>query len=80
MTRYPKSRTVCGMDMTDIERLDALRNWDWQADLAREERTIPWLARKTGKSQRSLYAYRYGEARPTLEWLADAYRVLNGRS
>lgn len=62
--------------MTSIER--KLREWDWFADLVLEERTIPWLARKTGKSQRSVYSYKYGEARPSTEWLRDAYRVLRG--
>lgn len=55
-----------------------LREWDWLADLEREERSIPWLARKTGKSQRSVYSYKYKQARPTLEWLRDAYVVLRG--
>ena len=67
------------MNTAELETLDALREWDWEADLKREERTIPWLARKTGKSQRSVYSYRYGQARPPLEWLAAAFRVLNGR-
>ena len=55
-----------------------LRTWDWLAELALEERSVPWLARKTGKSQRAVYAYKYGQSRPSLEWLRDAYRVLRG--
>lgn len=56
-----------------------LRSWDWLADLKADERSIPWLARKTGKSQRSIYAYSYGESTPSLEWLRSAYRALKGR-
>lgn len=71
------------MNTTELDAMEsterALRSWDWFADLTLEERTIPWLARKTGKSQRSVYSYKYGEARPSLEWLRDAYRVLKGR-
>ena len=70
------------MDMTELRQFEdleqRLRTWDWLAELQLQERTIPWLARKTGKSQRSVYAYKYGEARPSLEWLRDAYRVLRG--
>lgn len=66
-------------DIHSYEALERqLREWDWQADLELQERSIPWLARKTGKSQRSVYAYRYGQARPTSDWLRDAYRVLRG--
>lgn len=72
------------MDRDELQRLEslteALRAWDWLADLKAQERTIPWLARKTGKSQRSVYSYKYGEARPSIEWLRDAYRVLRGGS
>lgn len=68
--------------LTAIDTLDnltkQLRAWDWYADLVLEERSIPWLARKTGKSQRSVYSYKYKQARPSDDWLRDAYRVLRG--
>jgi hypothetical protein len=71
------------MDMTELQQLEdmeaRLRAWDWMAALKADERSIPWLARKTGKSQRSIYAYSYGQATPSLAWLRDAYRALNGR-
>ena len=70
------------MDLTELQQFEQmeqqLRSWDWQADLRSDERSIPWLARKTGKSQRAVYSYAYGESRPSLEWLRDAYRVLKG--
>lgn len=66
-------------ELVRFEEMEAqLRAWDWQAALKADERSIPWLARKTNKSQRSVYAYAYGEARPSLDWLRAAYRVLNG--
>lgn len=53
-----------------------LRSWDWRASLRREERGVPWLARKTGKAQSTVYAYAYGNSRPTLAWLRTAYDLL----
>jgi hypothetical protein len=71
------------MDLTELQHFEdmeaRLRAWDWLAALKADERSIPWLARKTGKSQRSIYAYSYGQATPSLAWLRDAYRVLHGR-
>lgn len=70
------------MDLTELQRAEEieaqLRAWDWKADLRSDERSIPWLARKTGKPQRTVYAYSYGQVRAPLEWLRDAYRVLKG--
>jgi hypothetical protein len=53
-----------------------LREWDWRADLRAQERTIPWLARKTDRAQSTVYAYAYGTVRPSLSWLEEAARVL----
>lgn len=68
------------MNPTEIRKAEAiedqLRAWDWLADLKADERTIPWLARHTGKSTRAIYAYSYGQAKPSVEWLRRAYRVL----
>lgn len=70
------------MDLTELQRFEEmeaqLRSWDWRADLKADERSIPWLARKTGKPQRTIYAYAYGEVHAPLDWLRDAYRVLKG--
>jgi hypothetical protein len=71
------------MDLTELQQLEdmeaRLRAWDWIAALKADERSIPWLARKTGKPQRTVYAYSYGEVTPSLQWLRDAFRALNGR-
>lgn len=56
----------------------ALRAWDWKAALAADERSIPWLARKTHRSDRAVYGYSRGEFVPPLEWLAKAAAVLGG--
>lgn len=70
------------MDLTELrqfEQMEAqLRAWDWRADLKADERSIPWLARKTGKPTRTIYAYAYGEIRAPLAWLREAYKVLKG--
>lgn len=68
------------MDLAELQRFEEmeqqLRAWDWRADLKADERSIPWLARKTGTSQRTVYSYAYGEVRAPLPWLREAYRVL----
>jgi hypothetical protein len=53
-----------------------LRAWDWKADLYADERSIPWLARRTGKAQRTVYGYSRGEIVPPLAWLRDAAAIL----
>lgn len=53
-----------------------LRAWDWYADLKRDERGIPWLARQTGRAQSTVFAYRYGTTPTPIEWLRDAARIL----
>jgi hypothetical protein len=64
------------MELPEVRQIDPPDGWDWQADLRDQERTIPWLARKTGKSQSAVYAYAYGRNTPPPEWLRDAARVL----
>lgn len=54
----------------------SLRGWDWRATLKAEERTIPWLARKTSRAQTTVYRYSYGTLTPPLEWLRAAARAL----
>jgi hypothetical protein len=58
--------------LTDAE----LREWDWRADLKAEERTIPWLARQTGRAQHTVYRYSWGTLATPIDWLREARRVL----
>lgn len=58
--------------MTD----DELRAWDWRADLKADERTIPWLARQTNRSQNTVYLYSWGKVKPQIEWLREVARIL----
>lgn len=60
----------------DLQDEAALRAWDWRADLKADERTIPWLARRTNRAQRTVYGYSRGEIVPPLEWLRSAAAVL----
>ena len=53
-----------------------LRAWDWRAALKADERSIPWLAKRTSKSQRTVYGYSRGELVPPLAWLREAAAVL----
>lgn len=64
------------MNSPALSQDDPIPDWDWQATLREQERTIPWLARKTGKSQSAVYAYAYGRNTPPVEWLHEAARVL----
>lgn len=64
--------------MTNTQlRTDAeLRAWDWRADLKAEERGIPWLAKRTGRSMSAVYKYAYGVLPTPIEWLRKAAAVL----
>lgn len=53
-----------------------LRAWDWLAELHRQERSIPWLARQTDRHQHTVYQIAWGKQRASLEWLRSAARVL----
>lgn len=55
---------------------DELRAWDWLAELKRQERSIPWLARHTQRSQHSVYQYANGRQPTPLVWLEQAAIVL----
>jgi len=48
----------------------------WRTALSEQGRTLRWLARQTGKSPRTVYAYSRGDLIPPAEWLAEASRVL----
>lgn len=50
--------------------------WDWRADLRREERGIPWLARRTSRTESTVYKYAYGTRPTPIEWLREAAQVL----
>lgn len=56
-----------------------LRAWDWRAELRSQERTLTWLARKTNRPKRTVYAYSSGQIPPPLQWLTDAARALGMR-
>jgi hypothetical protein len=49
---------------------------EWCAVLHEQGRTLRWLAIKTGKAPRTVYAYSQGQLVPTPEWLAAASRAL----
>jgi hypothetical protein len=55
---------------------DDLAGWDWLAELRRQERSIPWLARHTDRSQHSVYQYANGNRPTPREWLKVAAIVL----
>ena len=64
------------MKLPEVLPDDPLRSWDWRADLRREERGIPWLARQTGKSQTTVYRYAYGTLMAPIAWLHQVARLL----
>jgi hypothetical protein len=75
--RYVLKRyRVCAMRLTELQQAAELRSWDWLRDLRDDERSISWLARKTGMSTSSVHAYAYGHTTPPLEWLIKAVGVL----
>ena len=45
---------------------------EWRTVLNEQGRTLRWLAGKTGKSPRTVYAYSRGDLTPTPAWLAAA--------
>lgn len=54
---------------------EAPSTWSWQDELARQERDVMWLARKTGIHYRALYRIYHGQqggSRPQLEAIAQA--------
>jgi hypothetical protein len=55
---------------------DELRAWDWNADLARRGAPASWLAAQTDRAVQTVYQYRSGQTRPSLDWLRAAWRLL----
>ena len=67
------------MSLPEEQHESALRAWDWRAALRAEERSIPWLARQTARSPRTVFAYAEGLRRPPSSWLRAAADVLGFR-
>lgn len=55
---------------------DELRAWDWRAELERQERSMVWLARHTGRSYSAVTKFAWGKLTPSVEWLRRAAQVL----
>jgi hypothetical protein len=53
-----------------------LRSWDWRAELRRQERSVPWLARQTKRAENTVYRYSWGHLPAPVDWLREAARVL----
>ena len=49
----------------------------WRDATFAQGRTLSWLATKTGKSSRTIYAYSRGVLRPSDDWLATVAALLN---
>jgi hypothetical protein len=64
------------MTQPEVLPTEDLRAWDWRADLKRDERGIPWLARQTHKSQTTVYSYAYGTRATPIAWLEEVARLL----
>lgn len=48
----------------------------WREAVLGQGRTLHWIARQTGKSQRTIYAYSRGELVPSDDWLAEVAALL----
>lgn len=59
---------------------DELQAWDWRAALEREERTIPWLARHTRRSESAVRKYASGASPTPIGWLRLAHGALERTS
>jgi hypothetical protein len=59
-----------------LPTLEALRAWDWFAELKRQDRPLTWLARKTGTHYQTVYRYGAGAHTPA-EWLAKVAEILD---
>ena len=65
------------MSFPEVPQTDVdLRGWDWHRELQRQERGIPWLARKTDTHYKAIYRYKWGHAVPPIEWLRAAALAL----
>ncbi len=64
------------MDTAEVLPDEPLRAWDWRAELQRQQRSIPWLARQTDRADQTVYRYSWGREKPTIEWLRKAAEIL----
>ena len=64
------------MDTPEVRQDVDLSSWDWQATLKAEERSLRWLARKTGRSGTMLHRYARGLAPTPPEFLRRAAAAL----
>lgn len=48
----------------------------WRIVLLQQRRSVAWLADRTGKSRRTVYAYSRGELTPPDAWIARASEIL----
>lgn len=60
----------------DLPTEAELREWDWQAELKRQERSALWLARQTNTHYKAVDRYKWGYQQPPLAWLQKVARVL----
>lgn len=51
----------------------------WREVMREQGRKLPWLARKTGKSESTIDAYAYGKIKPSDEWLERVSDLLGVR-
>lgn len=59
-----------------LPSIEDLRTWDWRDELRRQERSLRWLARKTGRSQTTLNRYISGERSVPASFLLAAADAL----
>jgi hypothetical protein len=71
------------MDTTEVRQPTAssptdeeLRAWDWRAELTLNERSMPWLARHTQRSESAVRKYASGENPTPIQWLRMAAAAL----
>lgn len=70
------------MDLYQVPRnpLSDQSDWDLKRALKASERTVPWLARKTGVHPMTVYRYVWGHRTPPIGWLAQARAALEGQT
>ena len=66
------------MTFTEDRQMEPeLRDWDWQASLKAQGLSMAWISRRTGKSQRTVYAYAYKERTAPEAWLREVRDLLD---
>jgi hypothetical protein len=64
------------MDTPEVRQDVDLSSWDWMATLKAEERSLRWLARKTGRSGTTLHRYARGTLPTPVGFLRQAAAAL----